>query len=52
MQYQIRQDFSKECVTEKVFSYFSPKRYIVGVQKNRLNETVFWAPKTYAKYYR
>ena len=29
-----------ECVTENYFSYFSTKRYVVGTQKNRLNETV------------
>ena len=23
-----------------IFSYFSPKTYVVGTQKNRLNETV------------
>ena len=34
------QDFSEECVTEKLFSYFSTKTYVVGTQKNRLNETV------------
>ena len=28
------------CVTEKYFSYFSTKTYVVGTQKNRLNETV------------
>ena len=35
------QAFSKECVTEKQFSYFSTKTYVVGTQKNSLNETVF-----------
>ena len=33
------QDFSKECVPKKN-SYFSTKTYVVGTQKNRLNETV------------
>ena len=28
------------CVTEKCFSYFSTKTYVVGTQKNCLNETV------------
>ena len=28
-----RQDFSQECVTEKQFSYFSTKRYVVGTQR-------------------
>ena len=32
------QDFSLECVTEQLFSYFSTKTYVVGTQKNRLNE--------------
>ena len=36
------QDFSLECVTEKYFSYFSSKTYVVGTQKNRLNETGFY----------
>ena len=34
------QDFSKECVIEKLFFYFSTKTYVVGTQKNRLDETV------------
>ena len=34
------QDFNKECVTEKYFSYFSTKTYVVGTQKNRLNKMV------------
>ena len=29
-----------ECTTENLFSYFSTKTYVVGTQKNRLNETV------------
>ena len=29
-----------ECVTEKQFSYFSNETYVVGTQKNRLNEMV------------
>ena len=28
------------CVTENYFSHFSTKTYVVGTQKNRLNETV------------
>ena len=35
-----QQDFSEESVTEKWFSYFSTKTYVVGTQKNRPNETV------------
>ena len=34
------QDFRKECVTEKYFSYFSTKSYVVGTQKDHLNEMV------------
>ena len=30
----------RRCVTEKQLSYFSTKTYVVGTQKNRLNETV------------
>ena len=30
----------KECVLENYFLYFSSKTYVVGTQKNRLNETV------------
>ena len=30
----------KEYVTEKYFSYFSIKMYVVGTNKNRPNETV------------
>ena len=33
-------DYDIRCVTEKQFSYFSTKIYVVGTQKNRLNETV------------
>ena len=29
-----------ECVPENYFSYFSTKTYVVGTQKNRLDETV------------
>ena len=28
------------CVTKIYFSYFLTKTYVVGTQKNRLNETV------------
>ena len=35
-----KQAFSKESVPEKYFFHFSPKTYVVGTQKNRLNETV------------
>ena len=34
------QDFSSECIPKNLFSYFSTKTYVVGTQKNRLNETV------------
>ena len=30
----------KKCLTENYFSYFPIKTYVVGIQKNRLNETV------------
>ena len=30
----------KECVPKIYFSYFLTKTYVVGTQKNRLNETV------------
>ena len=30
----------KECVIKYLFSYFSTKTYVVGAQKNCLNETV------------
>ena len=39
------QAFSEECVTEKIFSYFSTKTYVVGTQKNRLIETVLLSTK-------
>ena len=29
-----------ECVTEDLFSYFSPKNYVVGTQRNYLGEMV------------
>ena len=29
-----------ECILEIYFLYFSSKTYVVGTQKNRLNETV------------
>ena len=34
---------------EKHLSYFSTKTYLVGTQKNRLNETVLLSIITYAK---
>ena len=34
------QDLSSESVMKILFSYFSTKTYVVGAQKNRLNETV------------
>ena len=33
----------EECVFENYFSYFSTKTYVVGTQKNRLNETVLFS---------
>ena len=43
------QDFSQECVPKKLFSYFSTKRYAVGTQKNRLNETVLLSAQNMLK---
>ena len=37
------------CVTKNQFSFLSTKTYGVATQKNRLNETVPLAPKTYVK---
>ena len=34
------QGFSYECVTNIEFSYFSTKTYVVGTQKNCLNERI------------
>ena len=31
---------TEKCVPKKYFSYFAIKTYVVGTQKNRLNETV------------
>ena len=38
MYQNLKQAFSQECVTEKYCSYFSTKTYVVGTQKNLLNE--------------
>ena len=42
-----RQGFSyeSECVTEFFFSYFTTKAYVVGTQKNSLNETILLSTK-------
>ena len=37
--HQFKHAISKECVTD-FFFYFSTKTYVLGTQKNRLNETV------------
>ena len=34
-------DLDKSVVTKKIFSYFSNETYVVGTQKNCLNETGF-----------
>ena len=39
----------KECVPKNYFSYFSTKRYVVGTQKNRLNETVLLSTQNIAE---
>ena len=31
---------NEECIAKYILSYFSTKTYVVGTQKNRLNETV------------
>ena len=36
----LHKDFKQECVTKNLFSYFSTKTYVVGIQKNCLNKTV------------
>ena len=41
------QALRQECVFEKHFSYFSTKTYVVGTQKNRLNETVLLSIQIY-----
>ena len=38
-----------ECITKILFSYSSTKIYVVGTQKNHLNETVLLSTKTYVK---
>ena len=35
----------KDCVNENYFSYFSTKTSVVGIQKNRLDETVLLSTK-------
>ena len=39
---ELRKDLNRppECVLENYFLYFSSKTYVVGTQKNGLNETV------------
>ena len=34
-----------ECLTENYFFYFSTRTYVVGTQKNSLNETVLLSTK-------
>ena len=34
------QAFNNECVTEKIFFLILNQTYVMGTQKNRLNETV------------
>ena len=43
--------FTVHTKKKKYFSYFKTKTYVVGTQKNRLNETVLLTPKSYAKNY-
>ena len=35
--------------TKKYFSYFSTKTYVVGAEKNRLNETVLLSTQKYVQ---
>ena len=41
--------FMLEWVMKEYFFYFSIKTYVVGTQKNRLNETILLSTKTYVK---
>ena len=54
------QDYSYDCVKKILFSYFSTKTYVVGTQKNCLNETVLlstnniclnWWVRKYLQFY-
>ena len=39
----------QECIIKNYFSYFSPKTYVVGTQKSRLNATVLLSTQIYVK---
>ena len=39
MQYQVSEASKYDCIKNQ-FCYFSTKTYVVGTQKNRLNETI------------
>ena len=39
----------KSAYPKRYFSYFSANTYVVGTQKNRLNETVLLSTQTYVK---
>ena len=41
-------DFKSDVIKNK-FSYFSTKTYVVGTQKSRLNEMVFFEPSKHVK---
>ena len=41
-------DLQIRCVIQNYFSYFSTKTYVVGAQKNGLNE-LDWIPKAHVK---
>ena len=45
----LRRKFLLRVHNAKLFSYFSTKTYVVGTQKNCLNETVLLSTKTYVK---
>ena len=38
-----------KCLPKNKFSYFSNKTYVVGTQKNRLNDTVLLSTQTNVK---
>ena len=47
--YEAGTDAPYQCVTKINYLFFWTKTYVVGAQKNRLNETFFLAPKTNVK---
>ena len=41
--------FSEECVLKEINSYFSTKTYVLGTEKNHLNETVLLSTQNVLK---